>query len=250
LAGTSTGGILAASYAAPSDEDPTKPKFNADEVAGFYPKYGAQIFSRSTSHAIWTAGGVLGPKYDGTAIDKIFGPMMEGKTLKDTVVPVCLTSWCLKHRCVHLLESGKYSEVVHEYLKGLVTSSSEDIPILTAVKATTAAPTYFPTVKSGDHNLADGGVVSVNPSLIAGLQALKAHPEQDVIVLSIGTGRHDAPAVSYEESSKWGIAQWLETLIGTLFETNMLMTNVTMRLLEADDRFHYIRINVNLPPEL
>ena len=84
-----------------------------------------------------------------------------------------------------------------------------DDPLLSqVVRATTAAPTYFPPLTLEKHCLIDGGVFAANPALCAYAQARKLYPEEtEILVVSLGTGSavHNRPC---SEINHWGIANW------------------------------------------
>ncbi|MGI6497847.1 MAG: patatin-like phospholipase family protein [Oscillospiraceae bacterium] len=80
-----------------------------------------------------------------------------------------------------------------------------DDPLLTqVVRATIAAPTYFPPLVMEGHCMVDGGVFACNPALCAYTQARRMYPEEDdFLVVSLGTGlqEHNRPC---SDVYNWG----------------------------------------------
>lgn len=88
--------------------------------------------------------------------------------------------------------------------------STQHITADVAANATSAAPSYFPSIlheiNGIERNLIDGGCVANNPCECAEAEACRIWGRDVRIkLLSIGTGDHDEPIMN---SSSWGIIQW------------------------------------------
>jgi patatin-like phospholipase/acyl hydrolase len=96
-------------------------------------------------------------------------------------------------------------------------------------RATSAAPTYFePALPESLDTIpnampmVDGGVFANNPAACALVEALKMKLEpavkmQDVVVLSLGTGRRST-SISYRECKDWGLVSWARPLVNIFME--------------------------------
>jgi predicted acylesterase/phospholipase RssA len=90
---------------------------------------------------------------------------------------------------------------------------TDDISMVDAVHASSAAPTYFEPVPVGTDTLVDGGVFAVNP-------AMCAYAEVDGrldLLLSLGSGEHTR-RLPYEEVRDWGQLEWARPLIDVVFD--------------------------------
>ena len=123
-----------------------------------------------------------------------------------------------------------------------------DDPLLTqVVRATTAAPTYFPPLSMGNHCLVDGGVFASNPALCAYAQARNMYPEEEqVLVVSLGTGLqvHNRPCSKIKH---WGMADWIIPISDVMLNASSASVDYQMRVLI--DNKNYIRFQVELGEE-
>jgi len=210
IAGTSTGGIIAAGLALGR---------SADEMQEFYTNYGAQIFSPRPKYKAsglmrfvfpvadkvfkWKTGGSLASAFRASfcpfALEHAFEAAFQGKTLKDvTKTRLILPTVNLTDGEPHVFRSRHLPKAVHD----------QDVKVADAVIASTAAPTYFPHRRINGKDYIDGGVWSNDPSLLGFAEAIRIqHFEKhynredgvhhddltyemgDIHVLSIGTGK-------------------------------------------------------------
>ena len=79
-----------------------------------------------------------------------------------------------------------------------------DIPLVEAILASSAAPTYFDPVQVGGGLLADGGLWANNPSILAVTEAMSKfrRPVEQIHILSVGTGHS---VNMYRQRRFWGI---------------------------------------------
>ena len=121
-----------------------------------------------------------------------------------------------------------------------------------AADASSAAPTYFPTVETKlnagkeTHWLIDGGVTANNPTMSAIAEAVRAWPEeplQNFRVLSIGTG-YCTRKINGPESQKWGALEWF--LKGKILDVlaDERVVGYQAHTLISDG--NYIRVNAQL----
>jgi len=89
------------------------------------------------------------------------------------------------------------------------TSNTPDSLIWEVVNASSAAPIFYPPYQIGEDWYVDGGVSCNDPCMVSYTEALKLWgKEEDIRVLSIGTGRDYTP-ISGEKAQEWGALEWI-----------------------------------------
>lgn len=116
-----------------------------------------------------------------------------------------------------------------------------------ALRATTAAPTYFTPkrlkISQTERVLIDGGVFANNPAACAYASGKRLFPNDEIILLSIGTGGTDR-SIKYANSRKFGKIGWIKPLLNVMFASSGLDC-VDYQLEQViDDK--YIRIQSQL----
>jgi patatin-like phospholipase/acyl hydrolase len=108
--------------------------------------------------------------------------------------------------------NGRYPRIFKSWI------DTEDSTIDIAL-ATTAAPVYYPAHNYKGRWYVDGGIAMNNPSLLAYSLGKEMYPDDEIFLVSLGTG--DSPDIDLgsKDLSKWGSIQWV---IGGLFQ---LFTN-------------------------
>jgi hypothetical protein len=208
IAGTSTGGLSALYLAAERAE--------GEELVDLY---GADNARRIMDKSFWDRRLPMQsePKYDGTGKTEVLTEFFADKRIRDVTKPVLVTAYDLITRSVVVFKSYGGSDSAHN-------------PTLREVaNATSAAPTFFPTIETSDEPprwLVDGGLAANNPSMCALAEALRdGNKLEDVRLLSIGTGvpirGAEDPAAMGRDSQGWGGVEWLQHgLIDHLFAGN------------------------------
>lgn len=220
--GTSTGGLVACGVSF----------FDPDTTLGFYLKDSPQIFSKS-----WWKFGLTQSKYSAKHLEAFLKDKFGDRTLADSPHNKLFTvSYDLIGGAVSLLNSwdGEFSHC----------------KIWEACRATSAAPIYFPTfplqIGEKTYNLIDGGVYLNNPAVYAYHSARKLWPDEELVLLSLGTGEN-AEAFECRDTKKWGAIEWLAPLFSVIFDgqsdmTHYLLTNLS----KTDPRLQYFRITGQL----
>ncbi|PWA49382.1 PATATIN-like protein 4 [Artemisia annua] len=222
VAGTSTGGLLAAMLTAPDGNN--RPLYAAKDIVPFYNEHGPKIFPQYRgvgSSIVNTVKMVFGPKYNGKYLRKVIRDQLGNTRLNDTLTNVVIPTFDIKRLQPTIFST--YEAKVHSVFNAQLS----DICI-----STSAAPTYFPAhyFKNKDangngqeFNLIDGGVAANNPTLVAISQVTKQvfseNPELfpikpmdygHFLVISIGTGASkEVKPYNAKMESKWGIFDWL-----------------------------------------
>ena len=205
IAGTSTGGIVAAGLAL---------GMSAAEMHQFYVDYGASIFTERDPYKAkgiyrflfppvnWifkkrTGGDMASAfraRYCPHALEAAFAKGFGEKTLGDIkCTRLIMPSFNLTQGEPHVFRSLHLPKAVHD----------KDIKIAEAVIATTAAPTYFPHREVKGDAFIDGGVWASDPSMLAVAEAIRIQqftklldPDEpiltnDIYLMSVGTGHAD-----------------------------------------------------------
>ncbi|CAO1941008.1 unnamed protein product [Urochloa humidicola] len=244
IAGTSTGGLIAAMLAAP-DEQKKRPKYSAEDIKDFYLKHGPAIFRRrggllglasNVMQRVPMGPGLVraftGPKYDGAALRDTIRKKMEDLTLGDTLAALVVPTFDVKRLEPVIFSSFKAPEPIVEDLSD-------------ACIATSAAPTFFPAHgfdfdfavrRTSDRNvpikaeyhLVDGGLAANNPTMIATAmvtkQVLRENPDypksrvdcNNFLVVSIGTAyAKERDTYTADGCSKWRGIDWIVSRDGT-----------------------------------
>ncbi|QDT00734.1 CBASS cGAMP-activated phospholipase [Adhaeretor mobilis] len=203
IAGTSTGGIIAAGLAL---------GMSAEQMHDFYVRYGEQIFTPRPPYkakrlmrfifpvANWVFREKTGSGLDSafrarycphalqTAFDEGFGD----RTLKSVeFTRLIIPSVNLSRGEPHIFRSRHLPLGVRD----------SNLKVSDVVIAATAAPTYFPHRQIRDEAFVDGGVWAADPSMLAFSETMRiqqfctregmdpAYSTKEVHLLSIGTGR-------------------------------------------------------------
>lgn len=255
VAGTSTGGIIAAALAAGEP---------AARIVQFYRERGPAIFvrparpkTRMAKCRTWLANLCL--RKTGIDEDWLWSPKYESGPLRDALEEVFGNRTIEELRCcrtvIPSVDLTKGQTVVFKtpHLPDLVRDRR--FRVVDVVLATTAAPTYFPHATFGVGSAyVDGGVWANNPTMVAVAEALRIgkgcrRPGVDrdvaleaITVLSVGTGR--APYFAKPPAGGGGIAWWLAPLLelvsvsqaqGVHFQSSYVL----------GDRYH--RVDFDLP---
>lgn len=204
VAGTSTGGIIALGLSTGTP---------AAELATFYSRHGATIFSSPRTFR----RNVLGAKYSNSQLAALLQEHFGDRRLSTARIEVLVTSYDIRGRAPYLMSR-----------RSARNNCEEDYLLSDVALATSAAPTYFPPVNLGGRTLIDGGLVANNPSLLALAEASRLWPDEEVLLLSLGTG-HLAQPILFETASRWGRLQWAEPVISCTFDGTAKATEDALR---------------------
>lgn len=130
------------------------------------------------------------------------------KILSKTLVSkVLITNYDIHNNCPFLFKSWK--------------EDRNFIKLKDALRATTAAPTYFAPkyleVNQEKRVLVDGGVFTNNPAACAYANSKKLFPNEEIVLVSIGTGRLS----NRMKYGKLGKIAWIKPLLNVMFASNM-----------------------------
>lgn len=233
IAGTSTGGILAATLTLPDSSG--KPKYSAEQVLSAYFEHGGDVFHKSLVRSVTTLGGLVRPIYSPRKLEQMLEQYLGNERLHTTLTEILVTAYDMTSSTPWFF---KTSFAKHH-------RSPADDPLLTQiVRATTAVPAYFPPLMMEGHCMVDGGVFASNPALCAYAQARNMYPEEEeFLVVSLGTGLQVHKRLC-PEIENWGIADWAIPIIDVMLNSSSETVNYQMRALNGIK--NYIRFQVQL----
>ena len=209
IAGTSTGGLLAAG---PTSTGPGgRPKLTAADAANVYTTHGPAIFHSSVVEKVEQGFGLTAPKYPlaqlRTALED--PAVLGGSLLKDARTDVLILSFDTS------IPGLRYFTRWGQPGAGSTPTTPSETMVEVAL-ATAAAPTYFDPEALGSSRLIDGGVYAGNPALAAITLALRRTTEpvprtpRELFMVSLGTGAWSAPL----DYGGGGIIGWLQPRTG------------------------------------
>ena len=208
IVGTSTGGILAAGLAA---------GVNLERIHGLYKNAGPLIFkdpvpSGRVRFGCWLARHLRRAGNDNrvlkNALQDIFGAETIGQMYSRREIPLCLTA------TTYLNHTPRVFKTAHLPAR----DRDEDLSIVDACLATSAAPIYLPLAATaydtvGTELYADGGLWANSPLLVGLLEAMAiSKPTQPITILSIGTCSPVAGAVPPRDPNA-GVLHWLRRIL-------------------------------------
>ena len=198
FAGMSTGSIIALALATT--------RLSMKEIDALYDvEMAEKIFEENKG--LFEIDGVNAPKYEASGKTEILkqklGPETKIGDVKDGK-HVLVVTYSVEKRKPIVIKSTKNNHV--------------NLNAYQIADASSAAPTYFPTIEvdiapdalDGTHWLIDGGVIANNPTMCALSEARRVWRDtklDDFRVLSVGTGRMTRK-VNGRASRKWGSAGW------------------------------------------
>jgi uncharacterized protein len=188
IAGTSAGAVVACGLAKPEP-------LPAARIAELFEQEGPRIFDRSLLKRVISIGGLLDERYDSDGLVAALERHLGGARLADADPPVLLTAYDLERR------------------RAVFLRRADDLSMVAAVHASSAAPTYFEPVPVDGATLVDGGVFAVNPAMCG---YAEVNGELGLL-LSLGTGEHTR-RLPYEQVRDWGQLEWARPLIDVVFD--------------------------------
>ncbi|HSD77184.1 MAG TPA: patatin-like phospholipase family protein [Solirubrobacteraceae bacterium] len=238
IAGTSTGGILAAALVRPGD-DGAAPRYSARDLLGLYEAEGPEIFDRPLLKRIRSVDGWLDERYDDAGLVAALRRYLDGARLSDALADVLITAYEIEGRFAFFFRSARAR-----------ADRAYDFALADACRATAAAPTYFEPARvtdlAGDrpYALIDGGVYAANPALCALADVAADGDTSGVdLLLALGTGSHTRP-LPYAQVRGWGQLEWARSIVDVVFDGQADTTDFAVGRLLPGDR--YVRLQVEL----
>jgi patatin-like phospholipase/acyl hydrolase len=211
IAGTSTGGILAAGLARPGDDG--RPRFSAEELAGIYVEEGPGIFHRSLLKRVFSVGGWIDERYEDDGLNAALDRYLGDAWLSDALVDLFVTAYDIHDRFAFFFRSSRAR-----------TDPEYDFRLVEAARATSGAPSYFEPAEVTDragartYPLIDGGVYAVNPSMCAYADVARSGRLDGLeLMLSLGTGAQTR-AYTFAQARWWGQLEWARPVLDMVFD--------------------------------
>ncbi len=204
IAGTSTGGLLAAGLTSTGTDG--RPKLSAADAVSVYQSHGKEIFRRPLLRALLNPLNLFYPRYPLAQLRKVLEvPSVLGAgRLENARTDVLITSY-------DLTLPGPRFFTRWGSPGGGATPSSPSATMVDAALATSAAPTYFDPERLERSRLVDGGVYAGNPALAAISMALRRAEAprpvdpSEILMISLGTGAWEQAL----DCGRGGIIGWL-----------------------------------------
>lgn len=193
-AGTSSGSIIATAIAM---------NLSAAEMTSLYKDQSPKIFKRSLRSLLWP---LFPYRYSNDELKRQLDRYTQEKKMGDLWTDARKFDLVIVARDLHEARTRFFKSWKPEY---------KDLPITTAVLASSASPTFFPVIQG---RFVDGGVGSFgNPCFIAAYEAsrvLEWKPEETTLI-SLGTGRlpHDQVGLPLCAPDRFISFQWIVPLI-------------------------------------
>jgi uncharacterized protein len=213
IAGTSTGAIIACALTRPEP-------LAAERIARIYVEEGPDIFHRSLRKRITSAEGYLDERYESKGLLTSLRTHLGDTRMAEARPAILLTAYDLELRNAELLDR------------------SDDMSMVEAAHASSAAPSYFEPVRIGAKTLVDGGVFATNPAMCAYAQV---EGELELLV-SLGCGEHTR-RLTYDKVRDWGRLEWLRPVLDVVFDGTADAVDLQLRALIGD---RYVRLQTPL----
>jgi uncharacterized protein len=229
LAGTSTGGLIAAGLA--SGRTP-------GEIVGLFRERAAEVFDDSWLDDLRDLGKLTGADYATAPLKRILRQWFARSTLGDLKKPLMVPAFDLDATDEAGIRRWK-PKYFHNF-PGPDSDAGESV--VDVLLRACAAPTYFPSYQG----YIDGGVVGGNPSMAALALALDPRAGgralEQIMVFSLGTGL--SPAFIRGNRHDWGVAQWARPLARIMSEGAAGVADFQCRQLLGE---RYVRLDPVLP---
>eukprot|EP00760_Papus_ankaliazontas_P028010 PhM_4_TR3476/c0_g1_i2/m.47001 len=253
VCGTSTGALIS-TLAVLSDKSP-RGSLPASAITELYIKLAKQIFptqedvakdksvlsvvtevTNVTKTVLAASTTLYRPRYSVDKVNELLHEYCGEETLSSVVKPVMVPSYEITTSQPTLFTTRDARE-----------GNIQDYSMKDIMRATTAAPTFFPPHVMGDRAYIDGCVFANNPSMVAYLEARNCAAGPDIIVVSLGTGRHIEP-ICRQASGTWGLLQWASPAIDIFLDSSA--ESVHCQLSALLPKHQYFRLQLNIAPEL
>lgn len=164
-------------------------------------------------------------------MDKVFVPTWWGRWISGPRYPAEPLESALKKavpgnlKCIGpkvVITSMDFTAGKPKIWDNLVDRDDMDTQLWQIGRATSAAPTYFPSMIINDHAYIDGGVVENIPivTTCCALRDKLGVPFSDMDVFVLGTGWRKPEYHNPKHVAEWGMAKWAKPLVGMITGAN------------------------------
>jgi len=209
IAGASSGAIIAAALAMPRADGSAA--LGAAEIRRFFEENARRIFPLRPFCNIPVIGRLpqlFGPLYDPAPLDALLAESLGDLVFASARRNVMIPAYSIDPRDIVLFRGGP------AYREDAEGERFAMVRVRDAVLGSSAAPTFFPPHRIDAPNgeagwtAIDGGVYVNDPAMAAVAEAMRLFPEDELRVVSIGTGRQTR-VYPFRRASRWGFSQWI-----------------------------------------
>lgn len=188
----------------------------------------AAIFAESWSKEASSADGWYSAKYPASPVKEFCGEFFTGQTMRDAKKHLLITSFRVEETsneekavdplCAKHFPQNRWQPVIYHNLDPKNESQMQQT-FVDMLMQTSAAPGFFPMHKK----CIDGGLLANNPAMLAVAYAKHFNlidSLDDVVVLSLGTGKAEQLMAGYDVDADLGKAQWLPQIADILMQAN------------------------------
>ncbi|KAI9109339.1 hypothetical protein K1719_019683 [Acacia pycnantha] len=233
VAGTSTGGLIAALLTAPDPQNKDRPLYSADDILQFYRQHGPSIFTEDPN----CHGGITCPKFNGTYLRKIAAEKLDETLVNQTTTNVVISSFDIKLLQPAIFSTLKVKDVPHLNVK-----------LSDACIGTSAAPTEFPPYyfkyQNTEFNLVDGLFIASMPARLAIGEVLRQeeYKNREVFLVSIGTGSVNPTTAGFDANRTWTYEDWKNNTLTMYSAANSAMDEYYINSTFKVQPENYLRI--------
>jgi patatin-like phospholipase/acyl hydrolase len=205
IGANSTGGIIAMLLTKKDNQG--YQKYSCEDIYNFYIHFGKNVFKKNIFRKIITLNGLIKSKHSPKVLEEYLQDYLENDRLNDTLVNVVVPSYNISSRSAWFFKTT-YAKQPY---------SKKDNPYMWEVaRCTSSAPTFFPAYKLDDMELVDGGLVANNPTMCAYAQAKNDYDDEELFILSIGSGIAEKEILNIKTLKNGGIFQWAKSYFSIL----------------------------------
>ncbi len=215
IAGTSTGGIIAAALSL---------GLSADKIRELYLKKGKDIFPENKKNVPFFKG-----KYETEPLKNALSEVFGTKKIRDCKTRLLIPAFNLESRTIRVFKTPHSEDLYFD----------KDLLLVDCILATTAAPLYFKPYKAASGVFVDGGIGANNPALIAVVEGITrcGWDKSDISLLSVGCV--DEPGIT-TGCEQMGLADAIKIYKCFMMAESQYSENICGLLLPKDQ---YFRIN-------
>lgn len=226
---------------------------SVESIIKIFKDIAPKIFYKSYYYSLSSTFGMTNSKYPdyyiNQELEKIFGTKKISELSKPFTIlsydlnktkPIQFHSHKKHHHSEHVMDLSESNQYVH--------LETKDFDLWKIIRASTAAPTYFPPMQIDNLLLVDGGVVVNNLSELIFINALEHWgTNEEYYQLSLGTGFFN----SKHERKPSGLISWSTKILDVLFAASSAYeTLATKKLSKIQNLKQFHRINLELEKDI
>lgn len=241
MVGTSTGSIQIALLNTPRPGT-RQPLYTAADVVDFYLTFAGVALHIPWQRKLWTLHGFLAPLLTQDGLEYYAQKTLGNTELKDSLTTILIPSYDINTASLFVFNNRD--------------AQQQNYRLADIVLASTAIPNIMPAkpwlFADGTHYLTDATIVVNNPSILALLHTALLYPNQNKIIVSLGSGKRAAPD-NPEVIGKKGFSGALENWFNIFSQgTDDSFSDILQA--EADNHrlnlINYFRLNPLLPKDV